>query len=60
MPAVPRVIIVQRGDTLSQIAQRYLGHPNRWYEIYILNAHTLRSSTPDVLYIGERIVLPLQ
>ncbi|MFG1952472.1 BTAD domain-containing putative transcriptional regulator [Micromonospora sp. NPDC048830] len=55
---------VKRGDTLSEIAERWLGDPNRWPEIFALNrgAHfadvggTLRN--PNVIYPGWTLDLP--
>ena len=35
--------IVQKGDTLSAIAQNYLGKAARWIEIYNLNKETIES-----------------
>lgn len=45
---------VQRGDTLSAIAQRYLGDPNRWREI--AQANGLRD--PNSLRPGQQLIVP--
>ncbi|MDG4760352.1 BTAD domain-containing putative transcriptional regulator [Micromonospora sp. WMMD710] len=55
---------VKRGDTLSKIAEQWLGDANRWPEIFALNrgAHfadvggTLRN--PNVIYPGWALDLP--
>jgi LysM repeat protein len=53
-----RVITVRRGDTLSSIAERELGTPARWKDIFHLNKAQL--SDPDELAVGMRLVLPEQ
>ena len=47
---------VQSGDTLSDIAERYLGTSSRYMEIYELNRDRL--ATPHDLRVGRRILLP--
>lgn len=44
-----RAVIVERGDTLSQIAERYLGAAGRWREIASLN----KLSNPNLIYPGQ-------
>ncbi|HET9778629.1 MAG TPA: LysM peptidoglycan-binding domain-containing protein, partial [Propionibacteriaceae bacterium] len=53
-----RVITVRRGDTLSSIAERELGSPGRWKDIFHVNRAQL--SDPDELAVGMRLVLPEQ
>ena len=36
-PARPKAYQVQEGDTLSSIAQKLYGDPNRWRDIYKAN-----------------------
>jgi nucleoid-associated protein YgaU len=43
-------------DTLTSIAQRYLGDGRRWPEIFALNRAQLRS--PDVVWAGALLRLP--
>jgi nucleoid-associated protein YgaU len=43
-------------DTLTSIAQRYLGDGRRWPEIFALNRAQLRS--PDVVWAGAQLRLP--
>jgi hypothetical protein len=56
--ASKRMITVRRGDTLSSIAERELGAPSRWTEIFRANRAQL--SDPDELGIGMRLALPEQ
>ena len=57
------VVTVERGDTLWSIAERELGTPNRWGELWDLNLRRtqpdgLRMGLPDRLLPGWRIVVP--
>ena len=52
----PRTYTVQRGDTLSGIAQRELGDPDRWPEIVDLNPQV--AGHPDLIYAGTVLALP--
>ena len=47
---------VQRGDSLSRIAQRELGDANRWHELVSLNPHI--GAHPDLIYTGTVLTLP--
>lgn len=51
-----RTVTVRRGDTLWQLAERHLGDPERWPEIYRLN--TDRIADPDEIDIGWVLRLP--
>lgn len=44
------------GDTLSSIAHKYLGTPNRYQEIYEANRAVLKN--PDRLPLGETLTIP--
>ncbi len=44
------------GDTLSKLAERYLGRGDRYLEIYDLNREVLAS--PDLLPIGVVLKIP--
>lgn len=58
----PAWVIVQPGDTLWSLAETHLGDPNRWSEIFDLNAGGLSSggvlSQPNVIHPGWRLRLP--
>ena len=53
---VPQMHKIADGDTLSKLAQRYLGSAERYLEIYTLNRDVLAS--PDLLPIGTTIKIP--
>lgn len=48
---------VRDGDTLAQLAQRYLGHSDRYLEIYEANRDQL--GHPDVLPLGSKLKIPV-
>ena len=54
--AQPRTHRVQSGDTLSGIAQRYLGSSTRYLEVYAANRDLLRN--PNDLRVGMTIRIP--
>jgi nucleoid-associated protein YgaU len=54
--AAPRTHTIEDGDTLTLLAERYLGNPDRFREIYDLNRNVL--DNPDVLPIGQSLKLP--
>lgn len=47
---------IQRGDTLSAIAQRHYGDANEWRKIYEANRNVIED--PDKIYPGQKITLP--
>ena len=54
---------VQRRDTLWDIAERHLGDPFRWQEIFRLNQGKVQPdgrclTDPDLIYAGWRLELP--
>ncbi|MFD0530383.1 LysM peptidoglycan-binding domain-containing protein [Kitasatospora arboriphila] len=54
---------VLAGDTLWDLAERHLGDPLRWHEIYELNAHRPQDdgqelTDPDLIYTGWTLHLP--
>ena len=51
-----RSVVVERGDTLSAIAEREYGAQRRWPVIWRANRHQL--DDPDELTIGMRLVVP--
>lgn len=47
---------VEKGDTLSRIAERYYGQPSKWRLIYEANQNTI--SDPDLIYPGQELEIP--
>jgi nucleoid-associated protein YgaU len=47
---------VQKGDTLSKIAQRFLGKANRYTEIFESNKDILKN--PDLIQPGQNLKIP--
>jgi len=54
----PDVYVVQSGDTLVRIAERYLGDGARWHEIWVLNRDRFVGRSPDVIFPGDTFVMP--
>jgi LysM domain len=62
-PAEAPTYSVQRRDTLWDIAERHLGDPFRWREIFDLNQGRPQAdgrclTDPDLIYAGWRLELP--
>jgi LysM repeat protein len=51
-----RTYIVQPGDTLSSIAQRFYGNPADWPWLYHVNESVVHN--PNVIYVGEKLKVP--
>ena len=51
------VYVVQRGDSLSKIAQQDFGDPDRWTDIYNVNQALI--SDPDKITPGWVLTLPI-
>ncbi len=47
---------VEKGDTLSKIAQRFLDKPGRYTEIFEANKDILKN--PDVIHPGQVLTIP--
>jgi nucleoid-associated protein YgaU len=45
---------VQKGDTLSKIAERTLGSADHWKQIADANA----LSNPDMISVGQKLAIP--
>jgi nucleoid-associated protein YgaU len=49
---------VQKGDTLSKIAQKEYGRPYRWKYLYELNKDKIKN--PSKLKPGQKIIIPVE
>lgn len=48
--------VVKPADSLSSIAQKTLGDPNRWEEIF--EANRKRLNDPDDIQVGQKLTIP--
>ena len=48
--------IIQKGDTLSRISQRFYGTPCKYMDIF--NSSNFKSGNPDLIYPGEIAYIP--
>lgn len=53
---VPKSYVVQSGDTLSKISEKFYGTANRWTDIYEANRDTLPS--PGSLRVEQELLIP--
>lgn len=51
-----KTVVVQPGDTLSKIAERYIGDTDAYKTLYSINRSAI--SNPDLIYPGQRIRIP--
>ena len=51
-----RVIIVQKGDTLSRIAKRAYGNYNAYPKIFSANPEVIKN--PNQIFVGQRLRIP--
>ncbi len=49
--------IIQTGDTLSKIAQRFYGDPMKYPQIFQANLEVIKS--PDLIFPGQKIRIPV-
>ncbi len=61
--AADLVHVVQRGDTLSSIAGRYLGDPTRYPEVFDANSDRIQPdgrqlTDPNLIVVGWNLVIP--
>lgn len=54
----PKTYVVKKNDSLSKIARKYTGKIADWRELYNLNKSTLKSKDPNLIYPGEKLVIP--
>ena len=52
----PLVHVIAPGESLADLAQRYLGDGERYMQIYEANRDAL--SSPDVVKVGQQILIP--
>ncbi|MCH9741269.1 MAG: LysM peptidoglycan-binding domain-containing protein [Epsilonproteobacteria bacterium] len=52
-----RIIIVKRGDTLSNIAKRAYGDYDAYPKIFAANPEVIQN--PDQIFVGQRLRIPL-
>lgn len=50
--------VIQRGDTLSGIAKKYLGNAMKYPQIFEANREVIKD--PDLIYPGQKIRIPLE
>ncbi len=55
-PEEPQTYVVQRGDSLSQIAQKVYGDASRWREILKANEDQIKD--PKVILPGQELRIP--
>lgn len=48
--------VVQRGETLQKISQKYYGTTTKWTKIYEANRSKLKR--PDLIVVGTKLVIP--
>ena len=53
---VPKSYVVQSGDTLSKISEKFYGTANRWNDIFQANRDTLSSARS--LRVGQELLIP--
>ncbi len=56
-PSLPTVHVVQPGDTLSAIAQKYYGNAALWTEIFKKNKHII-GNDPGKIFPGQELQIP--
>ncbi len=52
----PAFVTIEKGDTLSKIAQQHYGDANRWRELFEANREVIED--PDKIYPGQTIRVP--
>ncbi|HOU14269.1 MAG TPA: LysM peptidoglycan-binding domain-containing protein [Anaerolineae bacterium] len=52
----PQKYVVAAGDTLSAIAKKVYGDPDRWKEIFEANKATIKD--PNAIRVGQELVIP--
>lgn len=55
---LPKTYVVKKDDSLSKIARKYTGKVADWRELHNLNKATLKNKNPDLIFPGEKLVIP--
>lgn len=55
--AIPKTVTVQGGDSLSIIAERVYGDPDKWRLIYEANQDKIKN--PNQLLVGTKLTIPI-
>jgi len=55
-PGSGRSYTVQKGDTLSRIAEHFYGSASKWRVIYEANRDLIKD--PDLIYPGQTFTIP--
>ena len=55
-PQPPATYVVKSGDSLSKIAKKTLGSPNKWKALWEANKDQIKD--PDKIYPGQVLKLP--
>jgi len=56
LPVPARLHEVRSGETLSKLAKRYYGDPNKYPKIFDANRDQL--SNPDLIKVGQKLKIP--
>ena len=64
-PTDAEPLTVERNDSLRQLAERYLGDPDMWTEVFVLNEEQAQTdggsmSDPNQLQAGWELVMPAE
>jgi len=54
----PTFYTIEKGDTLSKIAQRHYGDANKWRQLFEANREVI--GDPDKIYPGQQIRIPAE
>ena len=64
-PEVPETLtpiayIISKGETLWELAEKYLGSGERWREIKTETGQVFTESSAEVIPIGQKLIIPLK
>lgn len=55
-----KTIVLKKGDTLTKLAARYCGDPNKWPALLALNSSSITRANLDSLPVGMRVRVPVE